>query len=197
MRTWLSTVINKMKTTHMKIQSKADIHHALTIKLPDLNNRFHYVNSGGCGVIAFNLAKRLRNLGIPADVVMVGDIDGPGALSYTKSWLNLRLHRHYVTNISELTLKLDSMITDDDESAKRDLPNGHLCVKVLDKLYDATGDVSDRYIDITGPITNEAMNVMLKQQAFWNPTFMEYHKTDMPDIYLMLDQIMNDLKVTA
>lgn len=133
----------------------------------NVNNNYSHINAGGCGYIAYNIAKRLRERGIDAGVVFVNH-------SYaSRKGIDLTIEREDVADINELILHADYQIRTGHFEATNLIDNTHICVQVGNELYDSTGNVSGKFEATTDPINDKAMNVLLRQRHFWNPSFRD------------------------
>lgn len=153
-----------------------EIFKKLNTNIPSAMAKFQFINSGGCGVVALELARSLRASSIACDIVFVN------ISHYTREAQDTLIDEYDAADINELIHVANDMINNDDEYGAEIILNGHIVVKIGNSLFDARGDVSNRYDAITDAINDEAMQVLIDQDEFWNNAFINVHGDELCEI---------------
>lgn len=155
-----------------------------------VNYRYFQINQGGCGFFAAMFSLELSKHDIDHSVHF---IEAP---QYGREYTNAGIHKLYDTldlpqeerNVSGVIRGIEHKLvySDGDDYDWDDLyemmPNSHLVVRIGDNLYDARGDVTDRYNVLGDPIEFSALETMVMRKEYWNPNFREVHGDELPDI---------------
>lgn len=78
----------------MTTATNSNVTWILTHTIPKINSKLNHINSGGCGVFAYELHKALKVRGIKSSVVLVG---GHG---YNKFCVRSFIEKHRGTGIN-------------------------------------------------------------------------------------------------
>lgn len=152
-------------------------------QLPALKKNYNYINSGGCGMVAMSLAKHLRANNIECDIVFVTTV------FYSRASQDAHINKNNAIDINDLIIKADKAIRSGSSHASCWIENGHICIRVGERLFDSSGDVTNEYDAITDPISDEAMVVLLRQRAMWNDCFRSFHQPHIKEIHQRIRKI--------
>ena len=157
------------------------IERLLANELPNINNKLHDINSGGCGWYAFLVCKALNAVGVQAEVVLVG------GYGYNTSCVNNVMQEWGDIN----TFYAAQLDIHDMNGGKRitNLCNGHMAVRYDGALYDCEGRFC--YEAISEGISLDNMARMVDAHC-WNDWFVDANNGEFEAVYAMTTFI-NDL----
>ncbi len=115
--------------------------------LPDINDEFYRINSGGCGIMAQILAENLDKLEMEYNVVCQGGrgFDDEDNLS-------------------------NKEVNDLIDNSSKNMPNSHILIEIEGRYFDSNGEQTVRMSSITALIDLPTIRRMNKMDC-WNSSF--------------------------
>lgn len=143
------------------------------------------VNAGGCGRVAVLMSGMLSRYGVDHSIRFISDSS------------SVSLRRQLETTFNNLDLETNIM-TLGERRRKGELedtyaPNNHVIIKIGERLYDSTGDVTEYYTPMRDDLSCSFMKTMLKL-PLWNSTFKECNtEEDLESLPYKVEEVFKEI----
>ena len=162
----------------------SQVHTLLSTQLPAIKNKVKSINSGGCGLYALLLHRKLKRHGIANQIVLVNQ-------GFTTIDVARFIARHEAKGINGAYQNMFKGVDPEFGYVMGNPLNGHIAVQIRGVLYDAKGHLtSDKAI--SAHLTDKTMEQFTRISSCWNYTFTrENHRNK--DIIGTFEKFFSDM----
>lgn len=148
------------KGLYFSMTNKSLLEELFKSSFKDINR----LNEGGCGKVALLMSEFLSKNNIPHRIAFVNE--GGGGGGRMKNFL-----KHYKTTSLPNAMNSCSNLVDSGVDVPNNLPFYHIVIKIGNKYFDSTGDVTKNFKFYRKTISSEDLKPFVKLKC-WNKTFV-------------------------